>query len=64
MSQTVSGLNKQQDLEMFSLTTKENTFIGVTTCSSLSPTLQAYFYVITKLNGYKKLPQILQTSLL
>ena len=43
MSQTVSGLNKQQDLEMFSLTTKENIFIGVTTCSSLSPTLASIF---------------------
>ena len=60
-SQTVSGLIKQQVLEMLSLTTKENVILfdqkyysridGAAIGSPLGSTLDNIFYAITKLRG-------------
>ena len=60
-NQTVSGLNKQQVLEMLSLTTKENVILfdqkyysqidGVAMGSPLVQLWLTFFYAITKLRG-------------
>ena len=74
MSQTVSGLEKQEVLEMLSLTTKQNTILsdehyyseidGVAMGFPLGPTLAFIFLCHHKTKWLKNCPQSLQTSLL
>ena len=72
-SQTVSGLNKQQVLEMLSLTTKENVILfdqkyytqidGVAMGSLFGSTLASIFLCYHETMWLKK-PEIFQTSVL